>query len=327
MKLTNTIRRYKLYHILLWGVLLCVWYLLRYEDYGDKRLAFSITLLKVADLALMVYVTNYLFIPQLLYKKKYALFAIIFLVFIFSSSWFKMYLEGQIMHDPGGFNLFEDFRTRFYDNVIPHILLVSTGAGFKLMFDYGKAQRRLGEMAKENAEAELNFLKSQINPHFVFNSLNSVYFLIDKQNADARDALHKFSDMLRYQLYECNGHKTGIEKEIAYVKDYIDLQRLRREDNCVINFACAPEVKEFTVEPLLLIPFVENAFKHLSHFSNAANEVSVSLTRENSLLKFTVANTTEAKNDQDVFKTRRYRIKECKTKAGIALSRQTFACN
>ncbi|MEJ0106369.1 MAG: histidine kinase [Bacteroidota bacterium] len=95
------------------------------------------------------------------------------------------------------------------------------------MIDYARAQRRIGELAKEKAETELNFLKSQINPHFLFNSLNSVYFLIDKNNPGARQALHKFSDMLRYQIYECNGEKIPVEKEISYLQDYIDLQKLR----------------------------------------------------------------------------------------------------
>ena len=129
-----------------------------------------------------------------------------------------MWIEGQMMHRPDLFTIFDkNFKVRFYDNVIPHFLLVITGASFKLLIDYAKSQRRLGEMAKEKAEAELNFLKSQINPHFLFNSLNSVYFLIDKDNPDARGALHKFSDMLRYQLYECNGDKIPIGKEIGYL--------------------------------------------------------------------------------------------------------------
>ncbi|WP_153797200.1 sensor histidine kinase [Foetidibacter luteolus] len=298
MKLMNTITRYKLHHLIFWLALLGLWYFFRYEDFHDKSLAFTITLLKVADLAFMVYLTNYLLIPQLLYKKRYVLFAISFIVLVFCSSWLKMYLEGQLMHNPQLFNLFTRFKVRFYDNVIPHFLLVSTGAGFKLLIDYARAQKKMGEMAKANAEAELNFLKSQINPHFVFNSLNSVYFLIDKKNKDARDALHKFSGMLRYQLYECNGNKTSIEKELGYLEDYIAMQRLRNE-NCSVNFYWAPGLKGVTIEPLLLMPFVENAFKHLSHFDNGQpNEVSIDMRHTNGTLLFTVNNTCEPDKKQ-----------------------------
>jgi two-component system, LytTR family, sensor kinase len=148
-------------------------------------------------------------------------------------------------------------------------------------------------MAKEKAEAELNFLKNQINPHFVFNSLNSVYFLIDKNNTEARSALHKFSDMLRYQLYELKGDKIPIEKEISYLQDYISLQQLRIT-NCRVKVEIDPAAKEFYIEPLLLIPFIENSFKHLSHFENGkANEVCIHLQKQDGSMDFSVKNTTE----------------------------------
>jgi len=295
MKLVAALRRYKVYDVFIWAAIFGLWYFFRYEDYNDKPLAFNITLLKVADLAAMVYITNYLLIPLLLYKKRYVLFAVLYIALVFGTSWLKMQVEGVMMHSPGLFAIGR-FKRNFYDNTIPHFLLVSTAAAFKLMLDYARAQRRIGEMAKENAEAELNFLKSQINPHFVFNSLNSVYFLIDKENSGARDALHKFSGMLRYQLYECNGHKTSIEKEITYLHDYIDMQRLRRDDNCHIDFYIANNIKGFAIEPLLLIPFVENAFKHLSHFSSRANDIRIALEKQDDTFMLNVTNTTEPKS-------------------------------
>ncbi len=287
------LQRYKIYHLLFWLGLLGAWYFFRYDDFRNKQLAFDITLLKVADLALMVYVTNYLLIPRLLYKKHYLAFGILFLVLVFASSWLKMYFEGQLMNNPLAFNLSRNLKSRIYDNMIPHLLLVSTGAAFKLLLDHARAQRRMGEMAKENAETELNFLKSQINPHFVFNSLNSVYFLIDKQNTDAREALHKFSGMLRYQLYECNGNTTAIEKELAYLNDYIELQKLRRDHNCVVSFQQSGKLSGFSIVPLLLIPFIENAFKHLSHFTDRKNTVDISIERKETSLLFSVVNTAE----------------------------------
>ncbi|MBD0377400.1 MAG: sensor histidine kinase, partial [Flavisolibacter sp.] len=190
---------------------------------------------------------------------------------------------------------------RVYDNIIPHFLLVSTGAAFKLVLDYARAQRRLGELAKEKAEAELNFLKSQINPHFLFNSLNSVYFLIDKDNKEARQALHKFSDMLRYQLYEMNGEKIPVEKEIGYLQDYIALQRLRQNDNSSVSLHVAPDTQGFYIEPLLLVPFVENSFKHLSHFNDGKkNEIKINLSRQNGTFNFSIRNTTEGKKTPEL---------------------------
>jgi sensor histidine kinase YesM len=276
-----------------------VWYYLRYQDFATNALALKITLIKVIDLALLVYITNYFLIPKFLYKKRYGIFALIYFAMIAASSLWKINIIGHlVMHQ--NFNIWDNFKTRVYDNFIPHVLLVSTGAAIKILTDYAKAQRRLTEMAKEKAEAELNFLKQQINPHFLFNSLNSVYFLIDKNNDEARNALHRFSEMLRYQLYECNGEKIPVEKEMNYLNDYVNLQKLRKGANYQITFNQSADVKKFLIEPLLLIPFVENSFKHLSHFEKEKNQVNIDITKENNHMHFKVSNTTNGKTINEI---------------------------
>jgi LytS/YehU family sensor histidine kinase len=270
-----------------------VWFILREEDYPIQSIAYLVTAIKVFDLALLVYITNYLLIPKLLYKKKYVWFTIIFVLMIFGSSIIKMNILGRILDYPALYNWSSDIKQRLYDNVLPHFFLVIAGAAAKLMMDYGRLQKRLAEAAKEKAEAELNSLKSQMNPHFLFNSLNSVYFLIHKDNTDARGALHKFSEMLRYQLYEMNGEKIPVEKELTYLKDYVSLQQLRKDENYSVQFNCAPDIKEFSIEPLLLIPFVENAFKHISHHSDHSNFVRMNISRSNGSLLFSVENSRE----------------------------------
>lgn len=285
--------KYKLHHVLFWLLVFGIWFLLRYEGYATPLLAFKITLIKVLDLALMVYVTNYVLIPLLLYKKRYVVFVITFIAMVLTSSFTKMYIIGQVVNDPASFSLQENLKARIYDNVIPHFFLVIAGAAIKFMFDQLRLQKKIANLAKEKAEAELNFLKSQINPHFLFNSLNSVYFLIDKNNPDARQALHKFSDMLRYQLYEANGERIPIEKEIDYLQDYVHLQQLRKDENYKVQFNCSPEVKNFSIEPLLLIPFVENAFKHISHKTDGTNFVKLDMSRNNGYFEFEVENSRE----------------------------------
>ncbi len=276
-----------------------LWFFLRHQDYALEATAFKVTLIKVTDLALMVYITNYLLIPGLLYKKKYFLFGLSFIAMILMSSIAKMNILAHVLNSPQLLNLSGNLKTRIYDNIIPHFFLVLSGAAFKLMIDYTKMQQRMVEMAREKAEAELNFLKSQMNPHFLFNSLNSVYFLINKNNVDARDALHKFSDMLRYQLYEMNDDKVPVEKEIKYLQDYIDLQKLRKDDNYVIEFNCTPNVKDFSIEPLLLIPFVENACKHISHHKDQLNFIKLQLSKVKGQLNFRIENSKEAAHPQD----------------------------
>ena len=246
MRNASFFSRYKLHHVLFWILVFASWFYLRYQDYATHSIAFAITLVKVTDLALMVYVVNYLLIPRLLYRKKYVAFISAFLLIILLSGFLKMVIMGEITGQTVLSAPFSNLKTRFYENIISDFFLVTSGAAFKLIFDYIEMQQRLVEMAKEKAEAELSFLTSQINPHFLFNSLNAVYFLINKENVEARQALHKFSDMLRYQLYEVKGSRIPIEKELSYLKDYVDLQKLRKDENYSVEFNCSPEVKGFS---------------------------------------------------------------------------------
>ena len=285
--------KYKLHHLIFWAMVFGLWYYLRYQDFRTKEIALRITFLKVADLALMIYIANYLLVPKLLYKKLYGWFAAAFILMVVASSFFKMYLIGLLLDRPDFFSLSGNLKARVYDNVIPHFFLVIAGAAVKLLVDFTRAQKRLIEMVKEKSAAELNFLKSQINPHFLFNSLNAVYFLIEKENVHAREALHKFSDMLRYLLYEANGEKIPVEKEIGYLRDYVDLQKLRTDEKYSVQFTCSPGIKNFYIEPLLLIPFVENAFKHISHKSDEANFVRLDISQVNGTFRFSIENSKD----------------------------------
>jgi two-component system LytT family sensor kinase len=291
----NPLLKYKLHHLIFWVAVFFAWYYFRADDYAKQATALRVTLIKVADLALMIYITNYVFIPYLLYKKKYLWFGLAFVSLILVSSVLKMNVLGRMLNNPALYNWSSNWKGRVYDNVLPHFFLVTAGVAVKLLFDYARLQRRMAEIAKEKAEAELNFLKSQINPHFIFNSLNSVYFLIQKENKEARTALQKFSDMLRYQLYEMNGARIPIEKEVSFLKDYLDLQRLRIDEKYDVQFNLDVSVYGLQIEPLLLIPLMENAFKHVSHHTVQQNFVHVSIGRDNGSLCFKVENSRDDK--------------------------------
>lgn len=291
MKWGSYLYKYKIHHVAWWALFFAGWYFFRADDFAGNSTALLITSVKVTVLAILVYFTNCFLIPKLLYRKKYVLFFSIYLVAIFGLGILKLSVITDLMYP--GLDPFTHFKTRFYDNIIPLFLLVSTGAAFKLIKDYLTTQRRLNEIAMEKAATELKFLKSQINPHFLFNSLNSIYFLIDKQNTEARKTLLQFSDLLRYQLYDCNAETIEIEKEIAYLNDYIRLQQLRRDKQYQVKVAINEDVRGFRIVPLLLIPFVENAFKHISHHTHEKNFVDVQLQRSNGTFTFQVENSRE----------------------------------
>ncbi len=292
MKLPAFIFRYRLHHMIVWLIVGAVWYYFRIDDFSTNSRLLLITVIKTAHLAILFYITSYLLIPKLLYREKYLAFILIYLAMVFLSSLYIMHVSGIVSPNAALREWWTNVKGRIYDNVLPHFFLVTAGVSIKLVVDYIRVQNRLAILAKEKAEAELNFLKSQINPHFLFNSINAVYFLIDKENAEARRALHTFSEMLRYQLYEIGDEKIPIEKEVGFLRDYIGLQSLRN-DRCEVKMEVTPGVQSFFIEPLLLIPFVENSFKHLSHFSERSNEIQIGLSESRGALNFHIRNTTE----------------------------------
>jgi LytS/YehU family sensor histidine kinase len=112
-------------------------------------------------------------------------------------------------------------------------------------------------------KTELDFLNAQFNPHFLFNSIHSIYGHIDKNNGAARRMLLSFSEMLRYQLYECNTDSIGIDKETAYIRNYVALQQARKEPGLDVKLEISEKVTGFRIAPLLFIAFIENAFKYV----------------------------------------------------------------
>jgi sensor histidine kinase YesM len=298
MRVTQFIKAFKPSHLLLWLCLFAAWYFMRVQDFPTRQVAVLVTAVKVLILATLVYVTNYLLIPRVLYKKQYWLFGVTFLAMIFVTGMFKIYLLITILQPyyRQRLELFDDMQTKIYDDLLPLFLLVSTGAAVKLVMDYIVTERKMAEISKEKAETELQYLKSQVNPHFVFNTLNAIYFQIDKSNTEARETLLQFADLLRYQLYECNADKIPIEKELAYLKDYINLQLKRKDEQYKLEWSEDNEVKGFNIAPLLLMPLVENAFKHISHFTSQANTIEIKTAQKDGCFIFLISNTTEPEN-------------------------------
>lgn len=153
-------------------------------------------------------------------------------------------------------------------------------------------------LEQENIKAELTYLKSQINPHFLFNSINLIFGYIDKSNQEARDTLLKFSEILRYQLYETNVVGIRIEKEVNYIRNYIALQRMRKSDKLKVVFEVDDNVRDFEIPPLLLIFFIENAFKHISSHESIPNYITIRLSFENDTFFFICENSVDLVKDK-----------------------------
>ena len=145
-------------------------------------------------------------------------------------------------------------------------------------------------VAEEKAKAELQLLKSQIHPHFLFNTLNNVYFLTLTASQKAPEMLEKLTDMLRYILNECNRSFVPLEKEIKMIEDYMGLEKIRYGDRLKMNIDIKWEYKNKMISPLLLIPLVENSFKHGASKMLQHPSVDLSITIEGQYLFFLLSN-------------------------------------
>lgn len=176
------------------------------------------------------------------------------------------------------------------------LFLVGLGStGTRIIKDYFKNQRERQILIQQNMQTELQFLKNQINPHFLFNTLNNLYSLTLKKSDLAPDIVLKLSDMMRYMLYECNEKVVNLEKEVNYLENYLLLEKLRFKEIEKIEFEIIGETKNIKTPPLLIIPFFENAFKHGTSKPFISSQLWM---EENSTLNFSITNRKKSSNEK-----------------------------
>lgn len=285
--------KYKLDHLIFW-ISTVVFHMFTRLNLVAKvgLLQFSLEIfLRNAVLAGVIYINLFILIPKLARQKGWMLYSVFLLLDIIAYVAIKnthdVYLHGYVVGDPEKKNFFYN---TFY-NLSIALFYMAFSVALQLSREWYAQRDLIRKIEVEKLNTELEYLKAQINPHFLFNSINTIYFQIDKQNTTARETLSSFSEMLRYQLYECNGKAIAIEKEVTYLKNYVDLQRHRKDENYQITFSGC-DLNGFSVAPLLLIPFVENAFKHVSHHPYG-NEVKIALSRTVNTFRMNVVNTKD----------------------------------
>jgi two-component system LytT family sensor kinase len=161
------------------------------------------------------------------------------------------------------------------------------------IYNYIKLKQATQKLLFEKQAAELNYLKSQTNPHFLFNTLNNIYSLARDKSDLAPESIMRLSKILRFMLYETSGQYIAIEQEIKIISDYIELEKLRYDDSLRIDFRYDIEDKKQALPPLLLIPLVENAFKHGVSETRQQPFVDILLLVNQRQLNFVVKNSTE----------------------------------
>jgi len=218
----------------------------------------------------LFYLNLYVLLPYLLFSRRSGLFFLTIIIIVPSVTWLSHSIDEQVGMKEAIQNHFHLPKEKINPEkeVIDHFwvtILALMLIGCSTVIGVGKRLRKEAQekesLEKESINAELLFLKAQINPHFLFNILNSIYALAEG-NSQVSDAVYNLSHLMRYVLYDTRHSMTSLHKEVAFVEDYIKLMDLRVMPNVQVIFDKPPVIRDVSVAPMLFLPFIENAYKH-----------------------------------------------------------------
>lgn len=252
------------WHVFFWLSIISLFLLLAQSEMRMSYEEIFIMFVLYPAINIGLFYLNYLvYIPRFLDKKKYTAYAVIIVITLILFGigkygiglLFKQYVLVR-MHETIGFWHY------FASTLFTSLTFIFLSTVLKFTTDWFLNERIQRDLENQRLSAELSFLKSQINPHFLFNSLNSIYSLAYQRSETTPDAILKLSEIMRYMLYECNDNEVALEKELQYLQNYIELQKIRFGEKAYIDFKINGKVDGQQIVPLLLIAFIENAFKH-----------------------------------------------------------------
>lgn len=291
MKALLDFKRFRLYLWIGLGHLAMGWM----TDAGQHSNAFGQRLLNNVWVGLYMTVTMYILfeytVPRLRWRKIGKAVLLLFLhLFLFTQGLHLWRLLGRALHL---YVTFPGEEHNLSDNMAYSVATALLFGIIRHIVQHVKLRQSAQQLLIEKQQAELNYLKSQTNPHFLFNTLNNIYSLARDKSDLAPETILRLSQLLRYMLYEAGGPFIAIEQELKIIGDYISLEQLRYDDTLRVSFHYDVEDMKQALPPLLLIPLVENAFKHGVAETRDRPFVDIHLSVAKRQLAFSVRNSTE----------------------------------
>jgi len=237
-----------------------------------------------------VYGNSHFLIPRYFKKSKiqYVIYAILFMAFITA---LRMLLENWIFFHLMEYKWFFNFQREHYSfSAVTIIFAFLFGGLLRISLDHFTLLQREQERKNQQVAAELNLLKSQVQPHFLFNALNNIYYLAYVKSDHAPESIARLSDIMRYFVEEATKELVSVQAELDFIKDYIEVERIRLPHNLSVQWTCSGEVGEQLIPPIVFIPLVENAFKHGVDKVKENNEIEIGVEVNKTGLTFTVRN-------------------------------------
>lgn len=285
-------------HIFLWGFYLLSEFLANLYHYPEGAYGQLLrdTLLSLPILMSATYFIAYSLVPHYLRRRKLWLFAGFTLLVAVAVFWGRVYwLAGINYLESGQFQTFPP--SKILKNVIRDYSIIALGVCLKIIDDWYRKDRLTRELQRANMEAELQLLRGQLHPHFLFNTLNNLYGLALRRSEKTAGGIHRLSQMLDYLLYSSKQESVSLRREIDFLKDYFELERLRHGDHLKVHLNFPKHIPDLSIAPLLFLPFVENAFKHGGKNREGQFRIEVSLDiRKDRQLFFTLKNTVNPRS-------------------------------
>ncbi len=255
------------------------------------------------------YLNYFLFVPYLYHKKKYLLFIIVSIVFLIVAVKLPdLIITNKQIHDALTAQNPAGYKGRGFRPEMPfymEFLIDKNAYQFYLALSIGillKNNQYINSMQQDMLKSEVSYLKAQINPHFLFNTLNSLYALSLVKSDEAPNSILKLSSIMRYVVTESSKEKVSLKSELAYISDYIDLQKLRLTSNTTIDYQIIGNVTNQTIAPLLFIPIIENCFKYgVNQTENVVIKIHINVNENEVTLE--TSNKKVAKNISELEKT------------------------
>ena len=297
-----------LMHVMFWIFIYFLYSQLLFRRDGSFWFGFVNNIVLFPSIIGSSYFLVYYQIPKLLYPRKYWQFGLSFLasmyVFTVLARLLTIYIAEPVLEIdrplPNMWALVMVSIDRLIQNYFYTVAMAAFSmAVIKTVKEHTLAKRRAERLEKEKTEAELNFLKAQIHPHFLFNTLNNIYTLTLQKSDLAPITLIKLSEMLDYMLYQCNDPQVPVHKEIQLLNNYIDLERLRYGERLDFSFNKSIDRPETPIAPLILLSLVENAFKHGASGAIKKPAIHIKLSVVNDQLDMEVFNTKAIKQQAD----------------------------
>jgi len=282
------------HHVIFW-LMYFLFTTFRWGSYfNDYVYSFKTTILGFIIHMTLSYFNIYFLMPKFIYKRKYFLYIILVFFSLFAMLLVKFYLTYFLVSNnvwPEGPEVTNELTLNYaIEMMLGELYVMAFVAAIKVTLDWLREHKKLVDTEKLQLETELRFLRTQVSPHFFFNTLNNIYSLAVEKSEKTPKTILKLSELMRYLLYETNQKRQSLSKEIICLQNYLDLERIRYGELLKINITISGEIEGKEIPPMLLLSFIENSFKHGANKNMGKVEIDIDFNVVDDFLYFKISN-------------------------------------